>query len=251
MSTRFRIGAQALRGSLESYAKHFDFLEVSVSSLPSKGSQEGDFRMEPGIKALRQWRKKVPTSFDFCVVGGKYLSQLRPGGALEHELASVQVAVEALQAKCFLLKTPSDITPAPLWRDRLASVFERLSRTIICLAWEPTGVWELEEAISVAKKWGVFVVVDPARDLVPEGRMFYGRLRGLGETRSFGPSALERVVEAIGERQAAYLIIETRGASREAKEIRRIVQNKCSHEFVMGIKAPPDFLFFGKGMEEE
>ena len=43
----------------------------------------------------------------------------------------------------------------------------------------------------------------------PAGPVAYVRLRALGETRSYGPSALEKVVRAIGPRRDAYVVFET------------------------------------------
>ena len=57
-----------------------------------------------------------------------------------------------------------------------------------------------------------------------KGPVFYGRLRALGETRSFGTAALERVVEAIGVRRDAYVVIETQSALAECKRLRQLAQ---------------------------
>jgi hypothetical protein len=66
--------------------------------------------------------------------------------------------------------------------------------------------------------------VDPARDPVPAGPVAYARLRALGETRSYGASALERIVKAIGQRRDAYVVFETDKALDEAKMLRRVAQ---------------------------
>ncbi|MGH7282504.1 MAG: hypothetical protein ACRELY_13340, partial [Polyangiaceae bacterium] len=90
------------------------------------------------------------------------------------------------------------------------------------IVWEPRGVWENEDAAAAAKKWGVVLGVDPARDDVPDGPTAYARLRSLGETRSFGPTALARIVDRIGERRDAYVVIETSSALVECKELRKL-----------------------------
>jgi hypothetical protein len=85
-------------------------------------------------------------------------------------------------------------------------------------------VWEIDDAALAAKKWDIVLAVDPSRDPVPAGPVAYGRLRALGETRSYGASALERVVVAIGPRRDAYVVFETDKALVEAKTLRRLAQ---------------------------
>jgi hypothetical protein len=53
----------------------------------------------------------------------------------------------------------------------------------------------------------------------------YVRLRALGETRSFSPSALERVVAAVGERRDVYAVLETDSALTEAKRLRQLARS--------------------------
>jgi uncharacterized protein YecE (DUF72 family) len=212
MTTRFHIGAKELQGSLTAYAKRFDLLEVRA-----------DTKL-PALPALKRWRKSVPPHFDFAIVGGPHLSLLKPGAQLEADLETTIAAISALQARCFVLQTPVDVTPGAVSRDRMARLLDRLPRDATHVIWEPRGVWEVEDAAAAAKKWGVVLGVDPARDNVPDGPVSYGRLRSLGETRSFGASALQRIVDKIGERRDAYLVIETSSALSECKELRRLAQ---------------------------
>jgi hypothetical protein len=50
----------------------------------------------------------------------------------------------------------------------------------------------------------------------------------MGESRSFGPSTLERVVGAIGERREAYVLIDSPTALAECKSLRSLVQRSRS-----------------------
>ncbi len=215
MSTRYHIGARRLESNLGSYAKRFDFLEVQM---PAHG------RPAPTPATLRRWRKQVPPHFDFSVVVGPAASELKSGAALDRDLEAAMAAADALQARCMLLVTPATVTPAATWRDRLAKVVGRLARDATLLAWEPRGLWETDDARRLAHKLGVVLAVDPLRDPVPEGPVSYTRLRALGETRSFGATALEKVVVAIGERRDAYVVIETASALAECKLLRRLTQ---------------------------
>jgi len=215
MSTRWHIGAKRLESTLASYAKRFDFLEVPM---PARD------KPAPSLATLRRWRKQVPPHFDFSVVVGPAASELKPGAELDHDLETALHAADALQARCMSVVTPPSVTPAAVWRERLAKLAARLARDATLLAWEPRGVWETDDARRLAQKLGLVLVVDPLRDPVPDGPVCYARLRALGETRSYGVSALERVVAAVGVRRDAYVVIETQSALAECKLLRRLSQ---------------------------
>jgi len=217
MTTRYHIGARRLESNLAAYAKRFDFLEVHM---PARGQPA------PTLATLRRWRKQVPPHFDFSVVVGPAASELKAGKDLDADLDAAMAAADALQARCMLIATPAQVTPAHAWRDRLAKVAERLKRDATLVAWEARGLWEADDARRLASKLGIVLVVDPLRDPVPDGAVSYTRLRALGETRSFGVSALERVVVAIGSRRDAYVVIETQSALAECKRLRQLTQGR-------------------------
>jgi uncharacterized protein YecE (DUF72 family) len=223
MSTRWHIGAKELRGAIAAYAKRFDLLEVRVLVPEGAGAEhEGP---TPSLATLRRWRKSVPPHFDFAVVAGPHLSRVKAGEGAERELDAARAAIDALQARCFILRTMPDVTPTSLWRDRIAKVVSRLPRDVTHFVWEPSGVWETEDAADQARALEVVLGVDPAREPVPAGPMAYLRLRALGETRAFGPVALERIVKAVGPRRDVFAVIETDTALVEAKRLRRLVRD--------------------------
>jgi uncharacterized protein YecE (DUF72 family) len=223
MSSRWHIGAKELRGAIAAYAKRFDLLEVRVLVPEGAGAEhEGP---TPSLATLRRWRKSVPPHFDFAVVAGPHLSRVKAGEGAERELDAARAAIDALQARCFILRTMPDVTPTSLWRDRIAKVVGRLPRDVTHFVWEPSGVWETEDAADQARAWEVVLGVDPAREPVPAGPMAYLRLRALGETRAFGPVALERIVKAVGPRRDVFAVIETDTALVEAKRLRRLVRD--------------------------
>jgi uncharacterized protein YecE (DUF72 family) len=226
MATRWHIGAKGLVGAISAYAKRFDLLEVRAT-VGGPGSDAPD-AAAPSLATLRRWRKSVPPRFDFAVVAGPQLSRVKMSDAAERELEAAQGAIDALQARCFVLRTPPDVTPAAVWRERVRAIAQRFPRDATHIVWEPSGVWELEDAASQARAWGVVLAVDPARDLVPPGPVAYLRLRSLGETRSFGAVALERVVRAVGDRREVFAIIETESALVEAKRLRSLARAKRS-----------------------
>jgi uncharacterized protein YecE (DUF72 family) len=231
MSTRFHIGAKELRGNIAAYAKRFDFLEVAMGEAGAKSA--------PTMTTLRRWRRAAPPAFDFCVVVGPNLARLKASEALEKELATAIDAVHALQARCLLIPTPMDVTPGNVWRDRMRAIVDRLPHDATHLIWEPNGVWEVEDAAVAAKKWGVVLAVDATRDPVPAGPVSYARLRALGETRSFGAAALEKVVTSIGSRRDAYVVLESDSALAECKRLRQLAQRSRHAKGGMGRVVKP------------
>jgi len=224
MATRYHIGAKDLRGTIEAYAKRFDLLEVRLAAAdkPKQG---------PTAATLRKWRKAAPPHFEFVTVLGPALGKVRPSAELDAELAIALEWITILQCRMVLLPTPADVTPSQLSRDRIAKLCDRLPRDVTQVAWEPRGVWEVDDAAVFAKKLGITVVVDPTRDPVPLGPVAYARLRAIGESRSFGPAALERVTKAVGDRREAYVVIDSPTALTECKRLRSLAQRtKVSKE---------------------
>jgi uncharacterized protein YecE (DUF72 family) len=223
---RWHIGAKDLRGAIAAYAKRFDLLEVRVT-VGAPGSSAAD-AVAPGLSTLRRWRKAVPPPFDFAVVAGSELSKVKLTAAAEREIEAARAAMDVLQARCFVLRTPPEVTPAAVWRQRIGKIFDRFPRDVTHLIWEPTGLWETDDAAEQAKAWGAIVAVDAAREPVPAGPVAYIRLRALGETRSFSPTALERVVDAVGPRREVFAILETDSALGEGKRLRQLARAAAS-----------------------
>lgn len=224
MARRIHIAAKQLTSAIGSYAKRFDYLEVHARAA---GEDASPTPTTPA--SLRKWRKQVPPHFEFGVFLGPHASSLKPSPKLEDEVKYALEAAGALEARNFIIRTPRDVTPAQLYRDRLAKMRDRFPRDVVNVIWEPQGVWEIEDAAVVAKKLGLVLAVDPTRDPVPANPVAYLRLRALGETRSFGPSALERILEAVGtNRRDVYFVLETASALTECKQLRSIAQRAPS-----------------------
>ena len=232
MVTRFHIGAKQLQSGIAAYAKRFDLLEVRLAATSTGGSAGVPSARRPidapsqGISTFRRWRKQVPPHFDFTVVVGPGASRLRTGKELDADVAWAKEVADALQARCVLVATPPDVTPTALWRDRLAALVERLKREATIVVWEPSGIWEVPEAARVAQRLGITLAVDAAREVLPPGPIAYARLRAMGETRSFGIAALERIVRNIGPRRDAFVVLETDGALAECKRLRQIAARR-------------------------
>lgn len=217
MATRVHIGSKELRGEIAAYAKRFDLLEV-------RGVDAANLKLAPTPATLRRWRKAAPPQFEFAVVAGPNIGKLKPTEAFEAELEALLATAQVLESRLLVVPTSPDVTPGKLWRDRFAKLLERLPRDVSSVVWEPSGLWEHEDAAVQAGKWGVVLSVDPLRDIVPVGPVAFARLRAVGAVRSYSTAALERIAAAIGQRRDAYVIIETQSALAEAKTLRRAVR---------------------------
>lgn len=217
MATRLHTGAKDLRGDIAAYAKRFDMLEV-------RGVDAANLKQAPSAATLRKWRKAVSPAFEFVVVAGPNVAKLKPSDAFEAELTAMSETATVLEARTLLVPTPPDVTPSKLWRDRFAKLLERLPRDARSVVWEPSGLWEVDDAAKQAKAWDVVLCVDPSRDPMPAGPVAYGRLRALGGTRAYSTAALLRVAESIGDRREAFVLFETQGALKEAKSLRSLVR---------------------------
>ena len=134
MTPRWHIGAKDLRGAISAYAKRFDLLEVRVALGDSKE------KTEPSLATLKRWRKAVPPHFDFAVVAGPHLSSAKAGDLAQMELDAARAAIDALQARCFVLRTPAEVTPTSLWRGRIGKIVERVPHDVTHFVWEPAGL---------------------------------------------------------------------------------------------------------------
>ncbi len=217
MATRIHVGSKELRGEIGAYAKRFDLLEI-------RGFDAASLRQAPSAATLRKWRKAVPPQFEFAVVAGPAVGRLKPSDAFEAELEAMLATAKTLESRLLVVPTHPDVTPSKLWRDRFAKLLERLPREVATIVWEPSGLWEHEDAAVQAGKWGVVLSVDPTRDVVPVGPVAFARLRALGGTRAYSTAALERVAQAIGSRRDVYVVIETQTALKEAKTLRGLVR---------------------------
>jgi uncharacterized protein YecE (DUF72 family) len=221
MATQVHIGSNELRGEIAAYAKRFELFEV-------RGLDASNLALSPSTSTLRRWRKAVPPHFTFAVVAGPNVGKLKPTEAFEAELAWMLSTASTLEARLIILPTPPEVTPSKLWRDRFAALLERLPRDATQIVWEPSGLWEHEDAAVQARAWGVILSVDPTRDIVPVGPTAFARLRALGGTRSYSVAALEKISSALSDRADAYVVIETASALREAKALRRLIRAASS-----------------------
>jgi uncharacterized protein YecE (DUF72 family) len=207
--TTVHVGLPSLHGDVARYATMFDLLEVRPVDTAL-----------PKANKLRQWRKDVPPAFVFSVVLPSIVSELRQDPAANAALKSALEASDALQARCLVVVTPVAVTPTALNKKRLRALVEKLPSDVVTIAWEPRGVWSVEESGAFAKELGVSLIVDAAQDRPPRGGVVYTRLRGIGASTRLGPAAIARVRESLRGRRECFVVVETDAAKKIAEQLR-------------------------------
>jgi uncharacterized protein YecE (DUF72 family) len=204
--TRICLGLPALQGDLRAYQKRFDLVELRPvdASLP-KASK------------LRAWRKSVPPTFVFSVVLPRVVGELAGGEAADAALAQALEVASAVEARAVVLVTPPSIRPTQANRKRVAALLERIPREGVAVCWEPTGMWEPDEIVGLAKSVRAVPVVDATRDVVPPGPIVYTRLRALGSSASVSAAAIERVADKLRGRREAFVIVEGKADAARVK----------------------------------
>jgi uncharacterized protein YecE (DUF72 family) len=110
--------------------------------------------------------------------------------------------------------------PSARTRKALAELCARLPEERR-IAWEPHGVWELEDAAALAAELDVTLVVDASREAPAPGEVLYTRLRALGRTR-LSALALETVADEAARYEEALVVIEGDGAGQAARSLRTL-----------------------------
>lgn len=205
---RLLVGLPALQGDLAKYSTRFDLVEIRAPSGPGA---------LPRGATLRKWRKSVPPSFVFSVVLPPAVGALVPGADLDEELATALEAAAALEARCIVLATPPEVRPTATNRKRLAALFERIPREGTVRCWEPSGIWEREEILTLSRTLGVLPVLDAAREALGAGPIAYTRLRALGKSAVLGQATIERIAERLRRRREAFVVVE---GPREAQRVK-------------------------------
>ena len=203
---RLLVGLPAPQGDLAKYATRFDLVEIRPVDT-----------VVPKPPTLRKWRKSVPPSFVFSVVLPRVVGALAPSPALDEAIAAtLQVAV-ALEARCIVLPTPPEVRPTATNKKRLAAVFERLPADGLVRCWEPSGIWERDDVVEVARAIGVLPVFDAAREALAAGPIAYTRLRALGKSAALGQATVERVADRLRRRRESFVVVE---GPREAQRVK-------------------------------
>ncbi len=230
--THLYFGCDKIFGNRKGYFKTLSALEVTET-----------FEDTVTNKRLANWRTESPKGFAFVMTAHRGVTH--PAGregapALldGHDLDTIGLlqrtdAVRAawdrtlemaglLSPKLILVRTPLDFSPSQQNRDNLQWFAEELAPMAgkAMVAWEPHGLWEIEEAVPMARQLGLVPVYDPFSDEdLPQGRgtacfAIYSR-RGMRAT--FNEFDMEDLLAQCDPYQRAIVIFRGQRRYRDAR----------------------------------
>lgn len=215
--TAFYAGAQLDRGPGRKYVEKLAFAEIAPAE------------PFPRAATIRGWQEAMPSGFvsSFVVPPSARRSTKGPfrfDDAMRAALDRAREAADLLRARFVVVPTGAELTTGQRDRDLLAAWLEAFAapegRTLV---WHPSGLWDREIALPVARKLGVLLAFDPVEEEPPEGSVIYGRLRAFGARTRISETMLLDVLDAVQSSDAdeAFVAIES---PRSFKEANRLVE---------------------------
>lgn len=205
-----RVGRPTLIGEFARYAERFNLLEVPT-----------DAGRAPRRKRLKSLREEAPDPFTFSVVLPATLSSLDPD---DDERGRVLGIADELAAEILLLRTPASVRPGTRTTERLAALIRSFDGRR--LVWEPAGLFDAETAGAVAEQVGVLVAHDLSREDAAPGPVVYTRIKSLGHGGRVSASAADRIADRLEDAEAAYVVLDGRGAFGVAQELRAMLTDE-------------------------
>jgi uncharacterized protein YecE (DUF72 family) len=232
---RLLVGLPQLVGKLATYADRYDCVEIKpVDTALPKASK------------LAQWREQVPPSFAFSVILPKAVAAFEPGSldALESALEAARV----LQASTLVLVSPPSIRPTKKNRERIGELASRLPRDAHTLAWQASGMWEIEDVMATAALHQLNPIVDASMSPLPPGPMVYTRIRALGHAAQLGADRIDQIAHQLAGRREATVIVEGDQARKLRTELRAALDRMTGQTTVPHVFMPRELR--GTGEEQ-
>lgn len=223
--SRLYVGLPRLVGKLATYAERFDIVEVRPIDTPL-----------PKISKLAGWREQVPASFAFSVVLPSAVAKL--GDGEDGALAEAIEAARVLQASAIVLATPAVVRPTKKNRERIIELGDKLPRDAHTLAWQPQGMWEVEDIMATASAAGLIPVFDAAQEPLAPGPVVYTRIRSLGHATQLGADRIDRIAHQLAGRREASVIVEGDQARKVRAELRAALERVDSRRPVPMVFKP-------------
>lgn len=219
--TTLHIGAVVERPPGSKYAEALAYAELAPRSpLPRPKTLAKVPRNLPGDFVLNL---TAPPSSTATKAG-----PLRMNDELRQSIEWLGSAAQALGAQAIVVPTPTDVRTGPQDRARLTEYFRALHEAApdIRLAWEPSGLWEAEDARPFADSLDVLYAFDPLEVQATPASAAYFRVRGIGARTRLGEGTLTMVmdaIEALGDPEAVYVSLISPRSVQAATRLRKLV----------------------------
>ncbi len=171
-----------------------------------------------------QWRKEKPSSFCEGAQG------FTPGKELDFIWESLDKAAGLLRTNTFLFRTPSSFRPTRENREKMASFFQTRERKNYRFVWEPTGLWEPEEALEFARSLGVTLVQDPLSDSFIESNepFRYLRVKNLRSGAGISEMGFEEIYYAARSAQRCFVLFSSPAPLMDAKRFKTFLNERAA-----------------------
>lgn len=199
---RVQVGLPDLGMDMAKYAAKFDMVELR----PNPSAM-------PKTSTLRAFRRAVNPSFTFSVVLPPVVGALAMTPEMDTALTGALAVATTLEARVIVLATTTEVRPTTQTVMRLRAVVDRLPKPGTVLAWEPQGLWERKDVVSLSKTLGLLPVFDAGQTLVASGPLVYTRLRALGGQRKLGQHLVTRLADQLAGRREAWVVTEDRASA--------------------------------------
>ena len=214
--TTFKIGCAGFARPRDQYIRRLAYVEFDLRP------------PVPSPKVLASWKKQRPENFTYGVVApaalyGERDWPLRDANRVQAELDRLANNLDAIGAGALVLRTPMAVSPGSVALKRFLPVLERARKVSPLVVWDPAGLWERDEAVTVAEEYGAVVACDPLHADVSDESLIYARLRGLGVDRDYSPERLEDLLERVSHADAAWVVFDSANAWRDAVRFTALV----------------------------
>lgn len=197
---KLHVGVPELRGKSARFP--FEFFELSV---------------RPGMMGPKLLRGLVAERPELVFCLRAPLDMVAQPGA--ENLEPLAETLRAVQPAGLILPTGPRFGPSRENQRALARVAEAGRKVARFVAWEPHGVFEVEEAARWAGDAGVVLVSDWTREAAVTGGIGYTRLRALGRSGGISQHHVDRLLELLPDFEEAFILVEGDGALRLKNEL--------------------------------
>jgi uncharacterized protein YecE (DUF72 family) len=205
----------------ERYFEKLSFIETSILvKNPAKPS------------VLARWRASAPGPGAFSV-----LAPAITATGITRGPAPLVEALRTLEANAVVFQTPPGFSPSSANRDQLRRFFSETFPAELSPAtrvWQPSGLWEVRPAVTLARELGVVLgwdplLRDPTQDPpdlfatleVPE---IYFRVEGLGRgSRTLSASQQDELAGLVESYERLWMVFATVGSMADATRFQRTI----------------------------
>lgn len=187
----------------------------------------------PRATTVARWRDALREGFvtSFVVPAAARRSErgaLRFDDAMRASFEWARESAEALGARFVVLPTGSDLTTGQRDRDLLAAWVEAFDapdgRQIV---WHPSGLWDPEIALPLARKLGLVLAFDPLETEPPDdAEPVYARLRAIGLRSRFPETLLLEALDSAlaSAAEEVFVAIDSPRSFQEASRLSQLAR---------------------------